>query len=64
VWAARYAGDVPLLVISARDAAALAAMLPAIRHYGGDSWLAFEGPKVVAHGTLPPEAEPLAVSFQ
>jgi hypothetical protein len=64
VWAARYGGDVPILVLSARDATSLAAMLPAIRHYGGESWLAFEGSKVIAHGTLPPAAEPLAFSFQ
>ena len=63
VWAGRYAGEAPLLVLTARDAAALAAMLPAIRHYGGDSWLAFDGSKMVAHGTLAPSATPLAVRF-
>jgi aminopeptidase N len=64
VWAARYGGDVPLLVLSARDAASLAAMLPAIRHYGGESWLAFDGARVIARGTLPPAAEPLAFTFE
>jgi hypothetical protein len=50
--------------LSARDPESLAAMLPAIRHYGGESWLAFDGAKMIAHGTLPPSATPLAVRFQ
>jgi hypothetical protein len=64
LWAARYAGEVPLLVLEARDEAALAAMLPAIRHYGGESFLAFEGARVIAHGVLPPKASPLVARFE
>ncbi|HMM55369.1 MAG TPA: M1 family aminopeptidase [Candidatus Desulfobacillus sp.] len=43
----------PLLVVSARDAAALAALARPLPHYGGQSWLAFENGRLLARGVWP-----------
>ena len=51
VWTARYGGDVPLLVVEGRDADALRQSAAAIRHYGADSYLVFEGSRVVERGS-------------
>jgi len=67
VWAARYGQDgaeVPLLVVAADDAAALPAMMRAVRHYGAYSWLAFDsGGRVAEKGVWPPAGNPLEARF-
>ena len=64
VWTARYSGDVPLLVVEGKDAAALSQISPALRHYGANSYLVFDGSRVIDRGVWPPAARPLEVEFQ
>ncbi|MGQ0522471.1 MAG: M1 family metallopeptidase [Betaproteobacteria bacterium] len=45
----------PIAVISARDAGALAALAHTLPHYGGQSYLVFEGSRVVDRGIWPAE---------
>jgi hypothetical protein len=53
VWTVR--GSATLVaVVSAQDAASLAALERALPHYGSQSWLVFEGARVVARGIWPP----------
>ena len=63
VWTARYGGDVPLLVVEGKDADALRQISAALRHYGADSYLVFEGSRVVDRGVWPPTARPLEVEL-
>ncbi len=60
VWMLRRENQT-LLVISARDAASLAALARALPHLGGQSWAVFEGTRPVARGTWPAEAVPVPV---
>ncbi|HQR52758.1 MAG TPA: M1 family aminopeptidase [Burkholderiales bacterium] len=60
VWTMRRENQT-LLVISARDAAALAALARALPHLGGQSWVVFEGARPVARGTWPAETVPVPV---
>jgi aminopeptidase N len=62
-WTARYGDDVPMLVVEANDADALRQISAALRHYGADSYLVFEGTRVVDRGVWPPAARPLEVEF-
>jgi len=54
-WTVRR-GSQTVLVIAAKDAAALAALAGALPHLGGQSWVAFEGPRPVARGVWKAEA--------
>jgi hypothetical protein len=54
VWAGRDKGGRPYVVIAARDATALAALQRGLPHYGKQSWLVFEGARVVEKGVWPP----------
>jgi aminopeptidase N len=53
VWTVRGSAT-PVAVVSAKDAASLAALERPLPHYGSQSWLAFEGARAVARGTWPP----------
>lgn len=53
VWTVRGAAT-PVAVISAQDAASLAALERPLPHYGAQSWLVFEGPRALARGAWPP----------
>jgi aminopeptidase N len=53
VWTLARADGAPLAVISAADAASLRALERPLPHYGGQSWLVFEGARVVERGTWP-----------
>lgn len=64
VWASRYAGDVPLLVVEGADASALRQAAGVIRHYGSSSWLVFEGGRVSGRGSWEPATQPLQVEFR
>ncbi len=57
VWAGRDADGRSYAVISARDAAALAALERGLPHYGKQSWLVFEGARATGKGIWPPRQE-------
>jgi aminopeptidase N len=59
VWVMRRAGREPLLVVEAEDAAALEALLRPLPHYGGSSFLVFDGGQAVARGVWPATHSPL-----
>ncbi|MDH3230966.1 MAG: M1 family aminopeptidase [Alphaproteobacteria bacterium] len=60
VWTARRDGGAPLLVVVADDDEALAALLRPLPHYGGKSYLVFEGRRAVETGIWPVEDSPLS----
>jgi Aminopeptidase N len=64
VWMARYRGDIPLLVVEGNDIDALSQTTAAIRHYGANSYLVFDGSKVIDRGVWLPTSLSLQVDFQ
>ncbi|WP_291989760.1 M1 family aminopeptidase [Candidatus Accumulibacter sp. ACC007] len=54
--------EVPVAVVSARDSAALSALLRPLPHYGSQSWLVFEGSRALARGVWPIVDPPVPVS--
>ena len=52
---------VPLLAVVATDAAALRALARPLPHYGGQSWLVFDGGRVIARGLWPTQAPVIKV---
>jgi hypothetical protein len=56
VWAAYDADGMPLLCVSARDAAALHALLRPVPHYGRQSWLVFDGARAIQRDVWPGES--------
>ena len=56
VWASTQPDGTALLVISAGDAQALQAMQRSLPHYGRQSWLVFDGAKVIDRGVWPAQA--------
>ena len=60
VWTVRESAP-PVAVVSGRDEAALAALERPLPHYGAQSWLAFEGARVLSRGAWPPAAPALEV---
>lgn len=61
VWTLAAPGRAPLAVMSATDAAALDAMQRALPHYGSQSWLVFEGGRVLDRGVWPAAAREVTV---
>ena len=61
VWAARAAGGPPLAVVAAKDAAALHAVARPLPHYGSQSWLVFDGGRVIARGVWEAPGSAVAV---
>ncbi len=57
VWTAKLSAGKPLLVVSARDAAALEALQRPLPHYGRQSWLVFDGSKAIDRGIWPAQAQ-------
>jgi hypothetical protein len=53
VWTVRGSAT-PVAVVSAADAASLAALERPLPHYGAQSWLVFEGSRAIARGSWPP----------
>ena len=51
----------PLLAVAADDAVALRALARPLPHYGGQSWLVFEGGRAVERGLWPAQAPVLGV---
>lgn len=56
-WAARDGSGRALLIVAGRDAEALEATARALPHYGKQSWLVFEGGRVIDKGIWPPRLE-------
>jgi hypothetical protein len=63
VWIARRDGGAPLLVVAADDADALEALLRPLPHYGGKSYLVFEGSRALETGLWPVLDSPLSHRF-
>jgi len=63
VWTARRNGAAPLLVVAADDVTALEALLRPLPHYGGKSYLVFEGRRALETGTWPVPRSPLTRRF-
>jgi len=53
VWTIARSDAGPVVVVSARDAAALAALVRPLPHYGRQSYLAFDGAKAIERGVWP-----------
>ncbi|SIR08665.1 hypothetical protein SAMN05421829_109202 [Aromatoleum tolulyticum] len=53
VWTVAVPAGAPVAVISARDAESLRALLRPLPHYGAQSWLVFEGARLVERGVWP-----------
>ena len=64
VWMARYRGDIPLLVVEGNDIDALRQTSGAIRHYGANCYLVFDGRRVVDRGVWLPPPRSLQVDFK
>ena len=62
VWAGRDENGRPYAVVSADDADALAALNRPLPHYGRQSWLSFEGARMLDKGIWPARSERLAVT--
>jgi aminopeptidase N len=61
VWALYDATGMPVLCVSARDAAALRSLIRPLPHYGRQSWLVFEGAKAIERGVWPGDAPTVEV---
>lgn len=61
VWAVLQPGGAPVAVVSADDAKALQALARPLPHYGGQSWLVFDGAKSIDRGTWPVSGNPVAI---
>ena len=64
VWMTRYRGDIPVLVVEGNDIDALRQTIGAIRHYGANSYLVFDGRKVIDRGVWQPASRSLDVDFK
>ena len=53
VWTLRGRNGRTNIMVSARDASSLAALLRPLPHYGRQSWLVFEGARVIGRGVWP-----------
>jgi len=60
VWTARRAEGAPLLIVAANDTAALEALKRPLPHYGGKSYLVFEGSRALETGVWPVPDSPLS----
>jgi len=64
VWTARRSSGSALLVVAADDVEALDALLRPLPHYGGKSYLVFEGRRATETGTWPIRYSPLSHPFE
>lgn len=60
-WATHTSDRLPLVVVSARDAAALQVLSRPLPHYGAQSFLAFDGGKVIERGQWPAHSPSIEV---
>jgi hypothetical protein len=61
VWTVRES-KTPVAVISAKDDASLEALARPLPHYGSQSWLAFDGARLIERGAWPPVARIVPVT--
>ena len=61
VWTVKDQAGATVLLVAARDAQSLAALQRGLPHYGRQSWLVFEGPRAIARGTWPAQAQRAAI---
>jgi hypothetical protein len=61
VWTIARAAGPPVAVVSAKDAEALRALLSPLPHYGGQSWLVFDGRRALDRGVWPAPGRLIAV---
>jgi len=61
VWTATRPSGAPIAIVSARDAQSLEALLRPLPHYGGQSYVVFDGAKAIARGVWP--SQPQAWKF-
>lgn len=61
VWTIDRAAGAPVAVVSAQDADALRALLRPLPHYGAQSWLVFDGNRVIERGVWPAPGRLIAV---
>ena len=61
VWTVRGAAT-PVAVVSAKDAASLAALERPLPHYGAQSWIVFDGARALARGSWPPSPHIIPVT--
>jgi len=59
VWTARKADGRIVVLVSARDASSLAALKRPLPHYGRQSYLVFEGARMLSRGTWPAQPQVL-----
>ncbi|HZN26119.1 MAG TPA: M1 family aminopeptidase [Burkholderiales bacterium] len=65
VWTIEQAGKgAPIAVVSARDAASLGAISRALPHYGAQSYLVFDGSRVITRGVWPAQARVVRVAHE
>jgi hypothetical protein len=64
IWTAYSSAGRAVAVISARDAAALQALARPLPHYGGQSWLVFDGSKVLERGVWPAQVVSVPVTMR
>ncbi|MCW5620720.1 MAG: hypothetical protein KIS79_06410, partial [Burkholderiales bacterium] len=62
VWATRATNGTTAVVITAHDDQAVSALQRGLPHYGGQSWLVFDGARVSARGIWPVQAQRVKVS--
>lgn len=60
-WTAKRGDGQTLAVVSGRDAPALAAIARPLPHYGRESYVAFEGGKVILRGTWPVQPQTISL---
>jgi aminopeptidase N len=60
-WTVARNGAKPVLAVTARDAAALEALARPLRHYGRESWIAFEGSRALERGVWPARPQRLII---
>jgi aminopeptidase N len=61
VWTVNQPGNVAVAVISAKDLDALRALFRPLPHYGAQSWLVFEGSRLVERGIWPVQTDLVTV---
>ena len=62
-WTARRGNGAPVLAVSAQDAPSLQALLRPLPHYGGQSYVLFEGRRAAHKGVWPLPRGPLFHAF-
>ncbi|MBE0623243.1 MAG: hypothetical protein IH606_00395, partial [Burkholderiales bacterium] len=63
VWTARTGDGRVVVLVSARDAVALAALARPLPHYGRESWLVFDGARMLARGSWPAQPQLWVLSW-